>query len=181
LFTASGCKSAPNINRISLLDARRPRTCGPGRRQTSARVYSVPSPRLIDRARSSSHQTVLTDGKTATADDSSLSPPRPNISRLDQVAGLQLTVTQSAWSRLEAAWESRSRARHRIARLDRLSCAESGRVKRRKKVPAARSMCSKPSPLTRSLAGRSPRTVNVPSSAETSMSFAATPAHPHAG
>src|SRR2546426_5887699 len=36
-------------------------------------------------------------------------------------------------------------------------------------------MCSKPSLLTRSLAGRSPRTVNVPSSVETSMSLAATP------
>src|SRR5882762_7375079 len=49
-----------------------------------------------ERARSSHRylfRLSLTDGKTATADDSSLSPPRPNISRLDQVAGLQLTVT----------------------------------------------------------------------------------------
>jgi len=58
---------------------------------------------------------------------STLSPPCPNVSRLDRVAGLQLTVTEIRWPQLEAAWESRSRAPHRHTASDR---AESGRVKR---------------------------------------------------
>jgi hypothetical protein len=65
-----------------------------GRRQTRA---FVSSPRLIDRARSIFASPLFrlsrSDWKTATADDSTLSPSRPNISRLDQAAGLQLTVT----------------------------------------------------------------------------------------
>jgi hypothetical protein len=64
---------------------------------TTGRGSTVPHrDSSTERARSSHRQLFrlsLTDGKTATADDSSLSPPRPNISRLDQVAGLQLTVT----------------------------------------------------------------------------------------
>ena len=68
------------------------------RRGASARVPrrpgAVEDPGMYGRSLCGNREiSSLTTGKTATADDSSLSPPRPNISRLDQVAELQSTVT----------------------------------------------------------------------------------------
>jgi len=90
-----------------------------------------------------------TDAKTATADDSTLSPPRPNISRLDQVAGLQLTVTAiRVVSTRGCLGISISSTPSTYRALIASTRADSGRLKRRKNIPAARSMCSKPSLLT---------------------------------